>query len=91
MPNPGDAKRFGRRHIVVRPDWDSIKLEVMRAILEIKFQHPGLRQKLLDTGNAELVEENNWGDTFWGTDANTKKGQNHLGRIIMEIRKELRP
>lgn len=37
---------------------------------------------------AELVEGNTWHDTFWGVC--NGKGQNHLGRILMRVRAELR-
>ena len=36
-----------------------------------------------------LEEGNTWHDTFWGVDARTREGRNHLGRILMRIRKEL--
>ena len=44
------------------------------------------REKLLDTGNAELQEGNNWGDRYWGVDLKTGYGENRLGRIIMKVR-----
>ena len=44
--------------------------------------------KLLDTGDTELIEGNNWHDTFWGVCKG--KGQNNLGKILMEVRKDIR-
>lgn len=80
----GGAKRAGRR-VSIREDWDTIKLEVMEEIVRAKFdQHVDLRNKLLETGSAMLVEQNTWGDTFWGMCGNT--GHNHLGKILMKIR-----
>ena len=31
-----------------------------------------------------------WGDTCWGVDLRTDNGDNHLGRILMQVRRELR-
>ena len=59
----------------------------MRELLRQKFAHPDLRRLLLATGDAELVEGNTWGDTFWGTVDG--KGENHLGKILTRIRTEL--
>jgi predicted NAD-dependent protein-ADP-ribosyltransferase YbiA (DUF1768 family) len=59
-------------------------------LLRQKFTDPGLRARLLATGTALLREGNWWRDTFWGVDQRTGAGQNHLGRLLMEIRDELR-
>ena len=83
---PGDAKRAGRL-LKLRPDWESIKLDVMEIILREKFSHSELAHKLVETGDQELIEGNHWGDTFWGVCRN--QGQNHLGRLLMKIRSEL--
>lgn len=81
---PGKAKEMGR-HIKLRPDWDEIKLDVMRVILEAKFtQNPNLMSALIDTGDEELIEGNHWGDTYWGVCKGV--GQNHLGKLLMELR-----
>lgn len=84
---PGEAKRMGRT-IACRPDWDTIKLEVMEILLRRKFTKPIFRDKLLATGTEELVEGNTWGDTFWGVCRG--QGENHLGKLLMKIRSELR-
>jgi ribA/ribD-fused uncharacterized protein len=81
--SPGAAKRMGRK-ITMRADWDSVKLEAMRTVLAAKFTNPDLRQKLLETGDAQIVEGNNWNDRFWGVCRGT--GQNHLGKLLMELR-----
>lgn len=87
---PGAAKRKGRK-ITLRPDWERIKNTVMLTLVRDKFaSHPDLKQKLLDTGHAELVEGTRWHDTYWGIDLETMQGQNHLGRILMQVRDELR-
>lgn len=83
------AKRAGKR-VDLRSDWQEVKVGIMQEIVRAKFeQNPDLLQKLLDTGDAELVEGNSWHDTFWGVDQFTGEGENHLGRILMLIRAEL--
>lgn len=85
---PGEAKRLGRT-VPVRPDWMSVRVQIMRQIVRAKFiGNPDLLCDLLATGAAELREGNRWGDTFWGVC--NGRGQNHLGKILMELRKELR-
>lgn len=78
------------RSVKIRPDWDRIKIRVMFDVLRIKFSIPELREKLLATGDQELIEGNDWNDTFWGVDKNTGEGRNFLGRILMHIRQEIR-
>jgi hypothetical protein len=81
---PGMAKRLGKQ-VTMRPDWDEVKIEVMRDVLVSKFQHNSeLRQKLIDTGDAYLEEGNWWGDTFWGVCKG--KGQNKLGLLLIQLR-----
>lgn len=71
------------------PNWDTLKLDVMREILTEKVaQHEYVRRKLLATGNRELVE-NSWRDSYWGWGPN-RDGQNMLGKIWMDIRAEVR-
>jgi ribA/ribD-fused uncharacterized protein len=86
LSSPGEAKRAGKK-LLLRSDWESVKLTVMEALLRQKFSFEPLRSRLLDTGSAELVEGNHWGDTFWGICRGT--GENHLGRLLMMIRSEL--
>jgi len=84
---PGQCKRLGRR-VKLRDDWESIRLDVMLKLVRKKFRdHGTLAKRLLDTGNIEIVEGNNWGDTFWGVCRG--KGENHLGIILMTVRAEL--
>lgn len=86
--NPSDAKKLGRR-IILRNDWESVKISIMREIVFEKFkQNPHLTEKLLDTGNVYLEEGNNWGDRIWGTVNGV--GRNELGKILMEVRKEIK-
>ena len=83
---PGEAKKRGRR-ITIRDDWEDIKLDVMYELLVVKFSVEPLKQKLLDTDNAVLIEGNHWGDTYWGVCRG--KGHNFLGQLLMLIRREL--
>lgn len=86
---PKEAKYYGRR-IKLRPDWEEVKLSIMKDIVREKFnQHEDLKRRLLlDTGNGELIEGNYWGDSFWGINLKTNEGENHLGIILMELREE---
>ena len=86
-PSPAAAKRLGRR-VDLRRDWERVKDDVMHAILQAKFAVPALRDALLATGDAELVEGNTWGDTYWGVCAGA--GRNQLGRTLMRIRDAIR-
>jgi len=88
---PQKAKREIRKYDI-RPDWnDKMKLEVMERILTFKFVlGTTWADKLLATGDAEIVENNNWKDTYWGYDVLLMKGENHLGKILMKIRNELK-
>lgn len=80
----GAAKRLGKK-IEIRHDWLVIKEDVMCRFLMQKFssKNPIVRRQLIDTGDAVLIEGNNWGDKFWGVD---KTGENKLGFLLMEIR-----
>lgn len=83
---PGKAKLAGRK-VTMRDDWDSVKLQVMLEIVRVKFTDPELKAKLIATGDAKLVEGNNFGDCFWGICKGS--GENHLGQILMQVRSEL--
>lgn len=84
---PGDAKRMGRS-CRLREDWEKVKVDIMVALLRSKFQrHEDLRFLLLDTGGRELREGNTWGDTEWGMVGG--KGNNKLGKSLMQVRAEL--
>jgi len=86
---PGEAKAKGK-HCTLRADWEEVKLEVMFNLLMIKFSDPILRHKLLETGDAQLIEGNSWNDRFWGCDDTTWRGKNHLGRLLMVVRSVIR-
>ncbi|PTU30405.1 NADAR family protein [Stenotrophobium rhamnosiphilum] len=75
----------------VSPDWSKIKFDRMKRILLAKFtQHQDLKDLLLSTGNARLVEAatvDNAVNRLWG-EVNGK-GQNKLGQLLMEVRDEI--
>lgn len=87
LPTPGQAKRAGRR-VSLRPDWEEVKFDVMKEIVILKFINPALKEKLLATGDSELIEGNTWNDRCWGVCNGV--GQNNLGRILMEVRELLK-
>lgn len=83
------AKGAGRR-VSLRPDWEEVKVGLMEEIVRAKFtQNEVLKQRLVATAGARLVEGNSWHDVFWGVDLKTGEGQNHLGEILMKVRAEL--
>lgn len=88
--NPKVAKQLGRtRKVALRSDWEEIKLDIMRSAVRKKFStHDELRQKLINTGEEELIEAAP-ADYFWGR-GKSGTGKNWLGRILMEVREELR-
>ena len=86
--SPGQAKKRGRQ-ITIRDGWKEERLDIMWEILESKFDCPILAYKLLATGDAELVEGNTWGDTYWGQ-CPFGIGENHLGKLLMKLRTKLR-
>jgi predicted NAD-dependent protein-ADP-ribosyltransferase YbiA (DUF1768 family) len=77
-------------------DWDERKLYVMRDLLIQKFDpelNPENYEKLLETGDKYLEETNYWEDVYWGVHktgaAEAGVGENHLGKLLMEIRDTL--
>lgn len=88
--SPAQAKNKGRS-VKLRADWEDVKVGIMEDVVRAKFEgNEDLKEKLLATGDAELREGNSWNDLFWGVCLKTGKGKNHLGKILMKIREELR-
>lgn len=87
---PAIAARMGRdRRAPLRRDWESVKEGIMQDAVQAKFtQHPDLREALLATGDAMLVEHTEH-DADWG-DGGDGRGHNRLGKILVQIRQELR-
>lgn len=84
----GKSKRLGKK-VQLRPDWEDVKIDVMRQVLKAKFgQNKDLAEKLIATGNAQITEQNGWGDSWWGVCRGV--GHNHLGKLLMELRDNLK-
>ncbi len=88
--SPMVAARMGRsRERPLRPDWESVKDDIMREALRAKFtQHPQLRSLLLSTGEAPIIEHTT-NDRYWA-DGGDGSGKNRLGELLMELRAQLR-
>lgn len=76
----------------IAPGWSTTKFDRMRRVLMAKFtQHEDLKELLLNTGEARLVESatvDNEVNRLWG-EVNGE-GRNMLGTLLMEVRQELR-
>jgi N-glycosidase YbiA len=76
------------RSLHPRADWDAVKRNVMRRAAQAKFeQNRVLRERLLATGDEELVHESKH-DLYWGRSPDGV-GENQLGVILMEVRSGL--
>ena len=84
---PGEAKKIARQ-INIRSDWEYIKIGIMQRVVYLKFiKNLDIQEKLLNTKDTILIEENNWNDTFWGT--YNGNGLNMLGNILMIVRSQI--
>ena len=77
-----------------RPDWNSVRVKIMRWCLRVKLAQNWheFSQLLLSTGYQPIVERSRK-DDFWGakaTEDGTLVGKNILGRLLMELREELK-
>lgn len=85
--NPVFAKRLGKT-CKLRTEWDEkFKLAVMKDLLIQKFKDKRMRILLMKTMGSKISHVNNHGDTFWGIYKG--KGEDHLGRLLMEIREDI--
>lgn len=84
--SPGEAKKLGKS-IILRSDWNDIRLGIMESLIREKFENPFLRPLLIQTGDAELILGNKWNDTFWGVCRGV--GENYLGKILMKERERI--
>ncbi len=93
--HPGKGlKSFCRTLTSFDPKFNDKRLTYMKEIIHRKFdQNPWLQYKLASVEGI-IVEENTWHDNYWGDCICTKrkqcnfaKGQNHLGVLLMQERK----
>ena len=90
--NAVDAKALGET-LYLREDWEEIRLDLMKKLLDIKFSDKELQDKLLLTGEEELIQINYWHDTFYGScvcEEHQGYGENHLGNYLMELREKIK-
>jgi ribA/ribD-fused uncharacterized protein len=88
--NRGSNKKLPKTELMrctLRPDWEDVKIPIMKEILLAKFSDPHLASLLRNTGEAYLEESTWWNDKFWGTYKGV--GQNNLGILLMQVREEL--
>jgi N-glycosidase YbiA len=87
--SPLRAARIGRgRQVRLRSDWEKVKDYVMLSAVRAKFeQNPQLKQLLVATGSAKLIEHTE-SDAYWG-DGGDGSGKNMLGQILEKVRSEL--
>ena len=85
-----DAASMGRdRNLPMRPDWEAVKLDVMRAAIRHKFDsHRALVDLLLSTGDEQIIERTT-DDEYWRC-GSSGEGLNMLGKLLMELRLALR-
>jgi predicted NAD-dependent protein-ADP-ribosyltransferase YbiA (DUF1768 family) len=82
------VREYKEKGVHIRPDWDDVRIEVMKKCLLAKFtQNAKLRDLLLSTGDATIIE-NSPRDSFWGIGKNGD-GSNWLGLLLMEVRYDL--
>ena len=75
----------------LRKDWELVKDDVMRKVVLAKvMQHADMREMLLSTGNAVIIEHTT-NDNYWADGGGKGKGENKLGQLLMQVREELRP
>lgn len=86
----GQASRNARRKFKLDND-EERRVEYMFKSVRAKFaSNTYLAKKLLLTGDKEIIEKNYWADTFFGVNDKTLKGANILGKILMEVRNEIK-
>jgi N-glycosidase YbiA len=88
--SPMQVAKMGRdRKRPLRKDWEKVKDNIMIEALRAKFtQHKDLKEILLGTGDAILVEHTK-NDNYWA-DGGDGSGRNMLGILLMQLREELR-
>ena len=87
------SKKGGRRERLSRPDWDAVRVDIMRWCLAVKLacNFRAFRDALQSTGQRPIVERSRK-DDFWGAQVRGQElvGQNVLGQLLMELRRRSR-
>lgn len=91
--SPMTAKMHSRAHRdETRPDWDRVRVKIMRWCLRLKLaQHWERFGALLESTGDRTIVESSRKDAFWGaipTEDGTLVGLNVLGRLLMELREQ---
>ena len=87
---PHESKGYSRNNLMTNEKFEERKLDIMLYAQRKKYSQEPFKSKLLSTGGCPLEEGNWWGDKFWGVDIKTREGENYLGKIIMQVREELK-
>lgn len=98
-PIPQEVKLLGRGvKNFINDKWDKVRYDMMLLANRLKYSHAEFKEKLLKTGNKELIEANE-ADKIWGCGLYADNplilnnlnwtGQNLLGKVLMQIREEL--
>jgi hypothetical protein len=89
-PTPEQAAFLGReKQYLLRHDWEQVKAQIMYEVVWTKFLHHQEIQRILLATGTELIIEDSPTDTYWGCGAD-RQGQNQLGKILMQVRDQLR-
>ncbi|MGD9971815.1 MAG: NADAR family protein [Desulfatirhabdiaceae bacterium] len=77
-----------------RLDWNRVRVKIMRWCLHVKLAQnwDSFSELLIETGGCPIVEQSRK-DDFWGAkpvDEQTLVGMNVLGRLLMEMREDVK-
>jgi ribA/ribD-fused uncharacterized protein len=94
MEDIREVKRFVTKYKDLQDklvtNWNEQCLTIAKKLLRDKFMRNKTNKiRLMKTGHKALRYDNEYNDLYWGYNKTTKKGQNHLGKLLEEIRKEI--
>jgi len=93
--SPMSSKMKSKKYISnTRSDWDDVRVDIMNWCIRVKLKCNWNKfgNLLLSTGNKQIVEDSHK-DRFWGCvvdDNNDLVGRNVLGKLLMNLRNELK-
>lgn len=72
--------------------WNDKRISIMEEVVKAKFeQNEDLKKKLIETDNVKIYEGRAFRpDKFWGINVKTMEGENHLGKILMNLRESFK-